>query len=88
MYFDKLLSILPIAIVVLIIIGSYLLAKRRALTCPECGNKECKKTGKKKKIERSRRALITGPIPFYDYEYECKKCHNIFWSTIESIYSP
>ena len=88
MNFDKLLSILPIAIVVILILGSFILAKRRALTCPECGNKGCKKTGKKKKIERGRRAIITGPFPFYDYEYKCKKCNHIFWSTIESIYSP
>ena len=88
MNLNKLISILPIAIVVLLVIGSYLLAKRRALTCPECGNKGCKKTGQKRKIEMKRKGLIAGPLPYYDYEYKCSKCNTTFWSPIESIYSP
>jgi hypothetical protein len=65
-----------------------LFAKKKALTCPKCGNKGCKKTGQRKKIERSRRALIASPIPFHDYEYCCDKCKHLFWSTIENIYNP
>ncbi len=84
----KLITILSIILVLALIILTYVLAKKKALKCPNCGNKDCKKTGKKKDIERTKRALISGPFPMYEYEYKCSKCHHLFWSSIESIYSP
>lgn len=64
-----------------------MIAKRRTLTCSECGSRKTQKTGNKRDIERSRRALIATPAPAYDYEYECLDCGCKFWSTIESIWS-
>jgi uncharacterized protein with PIN domain len=83
-----LLSILSIFFVVALIIVSYILSKRKALTCPKCKNKICRKTGEKRNIPRAKRALIAGPFPVYEYQYQCIKCNHIFWSSIESIYSP
>lgn len=76
---------IALIVIVLLIAITFYLARRQALTCPECKNKKCKKTGNRKVIERERRALIAGPFPNYDYEYECKNCAHKFWSSIESI---
>lgn len=65
---------------------SFYIAKRQALKCPDCASQHTSKTGKKKEIERNRRALIATPIPDYDYEYRCQSCGKLFWSTIEGIY--
>ena len=74
-------------IILALLIGvSYYAARRRELTCPECKKMNCKKTGNRKVIERKRRALIAGPLPHYDYEYECKRCGHLFWSPIESLW--
>jgi len=85
---SELITILSIFFVLTLITLTYVLAKKKALTCPVCGNKDCKKTGQKKDIERTKRAFIAGPFPICEYEYECSKCNHIFWTSIESIYSP
>jgi DNA-directed RNA polymerase subunit RPC12/RpoP len=80
------LSIVSILAVLALIIVSFMIAKRRSLTCSECGSRKTRKTGNERDIERARRALIAGPLPYCDYEYECLECGSKFWSTIESIY--
>lgn len=80
------ITIVSVLIVLALIIVSFNIAKRRALTCPECGSKKTKQTGNKRDIDRTRRALVSSPLPAYDYEYECLNCGNKFWSTIESIF--
>ena len=73
-------------LVLALLIGiTFYLARRRELTCPECRSRKSKKTGERKVVERKRRALIAGPFPYYDYEYECKNCGHKFWSPIESM---
>lgn len=85
---SELITILSIFFVLALIVFTYVIAKKKALTCPVCGNKDCRKTGKKKDIERTKKALIAGPFPIYEYEYKCSKCNHIFWSSIEGIFSP
>jgi len=82
----KYILVTIILVLIFSIIVAYKFAKRKALTCPDCGERKCKKTGRKKEIERKRRALLASGVPFYDYEYKCPSCGTHFWSTIESIW--
>ena len=82
------ITIISIILVILLIIGTFIYAKRRELTCSKCGSQKIKKTGNKKDVARSKRAIIAGPVPYYEHEYECLNCNHHFWSTIESIWSP
>jgi hypothetical protein len=77
---------LALALIALLIGVTYFLARRRELTCPKCKSKRRKKTGNKRVVDRKRRALIAGPLPYHDYEYNCEKCGNLFWSPIESMW--
>ena len=42
-----------------------------------------KKTGNKKEVPKSKRAILEVHGPYYEYEYECLKCGHRFWSRIE-----
>ena len=64
---------------------SFYIAKKRALTCPNCGHPKTVKTGEQRSIERKRRALIDALL-FHEFEYICKKCNHKFWSAIEDIW--
>lgn len=79
-------TIVAISVVLALILISFNIAKRRALTCSECGSKKTRKTGNKREVDRAGKALIAGPMPAYDFEYVCLKCGNKFWSTIEGIF--
>jgi DNA-directed RNA polymerase subunit RPC12/RpoP len=80
------ITIVAILVVLALIVVSFNIAKRLSLTCSECGSKKTGKTGNKRDINRSRRALIAGPVPAFDFEYECLNCGNKFWSTIENVF--
>lgn len=79
-------TILILILVLSLIIISFRLAKKKALTCTKCKSRNCKKTGKQKEIERNRKPLISAVPSFIEYEYKCENCKYRFWSTIESVW--
>ncbi len=85
---DTIWTLLIILAVVFLIVVPYKIAKKQILKCSECGAKNIRRTGKKRHLERRRRALIAGGLPYYEYEYECPLCAHKFWSTIESMIEP
>jgi DNA-directed RNA polymerase subunit RPC12/RpoP len=80
-------TIIIFTAIFLVIVISFRIARKRELRCPKCNSNRTEKSGKRREIERSRRALIAGPQPYHDYEYICKDCGHTFWSTIESIWA-
>ena len=80
----KLILILIFFSIFLLCLIPYSIAKKLMLKCNACSSRTVRKTGNKRKLERSRMAAVAFVIPI-EYEYECLSCRNKFWTTIESI---
>ena len=76
------ITVILIIVIIILIIGPFIY-QRRELTCSKCGSRKTKKTGNKKELPRSNRAILAEHVTYYKYEYECLKCSHRFWSTIE-----
>jgi hypothetical protein len=73
-------------LIVVIIAVPFYFARKSELTCKKCNCKKVIRTGKTRKIERNRRALIASPLPSKDFEYKCTRCGHVFWNSIEGFY--
>lgn len=76
------ITVIILIVVIILIIGP-LIYLRRELTCSKCGSRKIKKTGNKKELPRSKRAILEVYGPYYEYEYECLKCSHRIWSKIK-----
>ena len=78
MYIGYLVLLIVIALLVL----TYLMIRRKSLTCPYCKSHKRIRTGNRKKID-----LPNSPTPFiklykYNIEYQCHECGKKFWGMI------
>lgn len=80
---DILIVLLLFLVVVILISVTAKIAKKRELKCKKCGSEDVVRTGNRREIDRTRKPFFG---PGSEYEYKCKKCKNVYWTSVESVF--
>lgn len=78
-------TIIIIFIILISITVTIYLSLKSKPTCPHCGNKKIFPTGEKKYIENPPVALWGSPDSYYEFEYKCENCNQIFWKKQKAV---
>ena len=78
-------DIIFILLAIILVALTILYNIKKKTTCPECGNKNVKRTGKKINKESPAIAVFGSPDSYHELEYKCENCGHVFWKESKTV---
>jgi DNA-directed RNA polymerase subunit RPC12/RpoP len=78
-------TIILLTLVIVAISATIYLSLRTKDKCPHCRSKKIIQTGERKYLESPPIALWGSPDSYYEFEYKCENCNQIFWKKQKAV---
>lgn len=78
-------NIIFILIAIILIALTILYSVKKKTTCPECGSKKAKRTGKKIYKESPAIAVFGSPDSYHEFEHKCENCGHVFGNESKAV---
>jgi DNA-directed RNA polymerase subunit RPC12/RpoP len=78
-------TIIFLIIAVILIIATIYFSLKSKIHCPNCKSSNIDLTGNKKFEEYPPLAIAGSPNSYYNVEYKCSNCGNIFWHRQKAV---